>query len=143
MHDDAVWGGGTTEYALDAIRAARRGHVFVCPVPLDTQLPMIDRRDLVRGLVALAEAPAAAIVEPTGGYALAGFSFSARQLFAQLVELFPSFAFEERVDATAGHFAQLWCDSLSPEEATRDLHFTAQFSLHDTLAHILATELDD
>ena len=143
LHDDPTWGGGTTEYALDAIRAARRGHPYVCPVPLDTQLPMIDRRDLVHGLVALADAPASAIAEPTGGYALAGYSFSARQLFAELEALFPGFTYTVQVDAVAGHFAQLWCDSLSAKEATRDLHFTAQYSLHDTLAHIMAAELDD
>ena len=56
LHEDASWGAGTTEYALEAIKCAVEGTEFKCPVPLDESLPMIFAPDLIDGLIALMEA---------------------------------------------------------------------------------------
>lgn len=58
LHTDTAWGGGTTEYALEAVKAAAVSEkggpsTYVCPIPLSTELPMIMRRDLIRGLYKL------------------------------------------------------------------------------------------
>jgi threonine 3-dehydrogenase len=144
LHADATWGGGTTEYALDAILCAARGDAtFACPVPLDTPLPMIMVDDLVTGMLALMDAPRAALTQPQAGYALAGFSFSARQLFevlrrqstddgataaggrggggggAQAEGGGP--AVSEVLEPSAAAFAELWPDSISAAEARADL----------------------
>jgi hypothetical protein len=76
----ASWGGGTTEYALDAALSAVEGRPVACPIPLDCMLPMIMADDLVVGLLALQDADAAQLTQPEAGYAMAGFSFSAQQL---------------------------------------------------------------
>ena len=49
LHTQASWGGGTTEYALDALFAAAKGETFVCAVPENEQLPMIHSDDLIEG----------------------------------------------------------------------------------------------
>ena len=68
LHKEALWGNGTTEYALDALEAAAngalpgetyRGAPFVCPVDPEVTLPMIYVDDLMRGLLSLQDAPEA------------------------------------------------------------------------------------
>lgn len=62
LHNERVWGNGTTEYALDALLAATHqgfkhglpaSGPFVCGVQPDVMLPMIYSTDLMRGLIAL------------------------------------------------------------------------------------------
>mmetsp|Transcript_2747 Transcript_2747/g.9666 ORF Transcript_2747/g.9666 Transcript_2747/m.9666 type:complete len:342 (+) Transcript_2747:82-1107(+) len=138
LHADASWGGGTTEYALEAVACAARGDVYECPVPPDARLPMINAPDLVEGLLALQAAQRGALGEPEAGYAVAGFSFTPRELFAELERLAPGFAWR---DASAGggaaaKFAVVWPDSLSPEAARRDLGFAPRWGLRETVEGI-------
>mgnify|MGYP001219280070 CR=1 FL=1 len=44
------WGGGTTEYALEAIKCAAARGAYECPVALHTTLPMILADDLIAGM---------------------------------------------------------------------------------------------
>ena len=67
LHSAAVWGGGTTEYALEALQAAANGKSYICPIDPDATLPMIYVDDLMRGLVALQDAPEANLSEPENG----------------------------------------------------------------------------
>ena len=137
LHADAVWGRGTTEYALDAIKCCVQHIPFNCPIEANVYLPMIWRDDLVRGLYALTVATDDAVMEPEGGYALAGLSFSAAELFTCLKKL-PGYAdfsvkLEEDsnkllADSPAAVFARLWPDSISAFEAKRDLKFEAEFT---------------
>ena len=138
LHDDATWGGGTTEYALDAIQCAAAGRPFACPVPLDARLPMIHADDLVRGLLALADAPVAALRVPENGYTLAAFSFTPKELFAHLRTLAPAFDHALALDQNAATFAALWPDTLSSADAILDLAFCADLSFEETVAKIFA-----
>ena len=159
LHGKPAWGGGTTEYALDAIAHALRqegreqqadceeavisegdSHAFACKVPLDVRLPMIYQSDLIDGLMRLMAAPRAALAEPEAGYALAGLSFSARELFGELQKRFPGFRFEEKLDGVASRFARLSPDSLSPIEAQRDLDFVAQIDSLSQIIQLILTE---
>lgn len=49
----AVWGNGTTEYALDALLAASRHEHFASPIEPDVRLPMVFVDDLMVGLLSL------------------------------------------------------------------------------------------
>ena len=137
LHTDAAWGAGTTEYALDAMLCAARGRPFASPVPHAAVLPMIFSDDLVDGLLRLMDARRVDLREPEGGYALAGFSFSAEALFA-LLRARPS-GFEEAGEALtpAARFAELWPNSLSGEEAKRDLGFVARWGFEGAVEEIL------
>jgi threonine 3-dehydrogenase len=102
LHTNAVWGNGTTEYALDALLAAphqatRLGlptaDAFVCPIDPDVRLPMIFVSDLMRGLIALQEADAKNLLEPQCGYAIPGLSFTPNELFAEIRKHHPGFGY--------------------------------------------------
>lgn len=137
LHGSAEWGGGTTEYALEAIAAAVRGEKYACPVPMDALLPMCWISDLCAALVLLQDAPRAALREPQGGYAIAGFSFTAQCLLARLTAMYPDFETEESLDCDAAAFARLWPDSLSSEAASRDLGFSAKVGLNSAIEMVV------
>eukprot|EP00048_Salpingoeca_helianthica_P020818 m.8701 g.8701 ORF g.8701 m.8701 type:complete len:337 (+) comp5270_c0_seq1:123-1133(+) len=141
LHSKRTWGGGTTEYALDALMAAARHTPYICPLPLDTMLPMIHVADLVSGLIALMNTPRASLLEPEGGYTLAGFSFTPKDLFSTINELAPALNFSYTIDLTrnphAQHFAALWPDTISPTAAARDLAFLSRMDMRATVSAIL------
>lgn len=89
MHSEAVWGNGTTEYALDALLAAPHQQTkhglpasgaFVCPIDPAVRMPMIFVDDLMRGLIALQEADETQLSEPQRGYCIPGLSFTAHEV---------------------------------------------------------------
>lgn len=125
LHAEATWGAGTTEYALDAILCAVEGRVPELIVPEHELLPMVYRDDLVRGLVALMDAPREALREPECGYAIAGFSFSADQLCQRLHARFPAFpaALAGDTEGAAARFAMAWPDELSGAAAQADFGY--------------------
>ena len=156
LHGNHAWGRGTTEYALDAIRWAveksaspppgARGlgaspPAYICPIDLDTRLPMILVTDLIRAMLALQAAPRSVLREPTAGYAAAGFSFSPRELFARIRARIPGFRFAAHSAAengsAAARFATLWPDTLSPAAAQRDLGFRATATLSAVVDEIV------
>eukprot|EP01048_Picozoa_sp_COSAG05_P017129 COSAG05_NODE_2295_length_3264_cov_2.986730_5_plen_234_part_00 len=149
LHSDPTWGGGTTEYALDAALSAVEGKPFRCPVPLSCPLPMIMAEDLVNGLLRLQDAPRAQLTEPEAGYAMAGFSFTAQQLLTLLTELCPAaggggsgtLVFEEHLDENAAAFARLWPDTISGEAAERDLGFMAKMGFEAGMRQIVEAHL--
>ncbi len=146
LHSDPSWGAGTTEYALDALKCSAEGTVFKCPVGEKEYLPMIWRDDLIKGLYDLMIADKGSLKEPDGGYALAGLSFTPMQLFAEIEKRDPTFKYivekdEEKLfkESPAALFARLWVDSLSSEEANRDLGFKATVtSLGDIVDMIMS-----
>ncbi|CAK0836750.1 unnamed protein product [Prorocentrum cordatum] len=108
LHSEATWGMGTTEYALGALLAAVKGEPFVCPVEPDERLPMIYVDDLMRGLLALQDAEESRLREPERGYAIPGFSFTARELFQEIRLHQPGFRFTVELDENMAAFARLW-----------------------------------
>eukprot|EP00041_Stephanoeca_diplocostata_P008821 m.132292 g.132292 ORF g.132292 m.132292 type:complete len:357 (+) comp17492_c0_seq3:327-1397(+) len=148
LHTSPTWGAGTTEYALDAIAHAvkqctnqpdtAQPLAYECPVPPKAVLPMIHIADLVDGLLALACAPRTSIMEPDGGYTLAGFSFDGITLFKALAKLYPQFTWTSKLEPNAALFAETWPDSLSGAEASRDFQFQAQHDFDSTVNAIIA-----
>lgn len=139
LHDNKEWGAGTTEYALAAIKSAVQGIPFKCPVPVEKDLPMIYSDDLVKGLMALMEAPRGDLKEPENGYSICGFSFSAKRLFQELKnKYYPNFRWTLQLDEQgAALFADAWPCSLSKIEAQRDLLFESRIHFAETIKRIV------
>jgi len=146
LHSNAVWGNGTTEYALDALlvaphQASKLGlptmDAFVCPVDPDVRLPMVFVDDLMRGLIALQEADEDLLLEPQQGYCIPGLSFSANELFAEIRKHYPGFGFRVELDEHINLFANLWPDELAAEEPLRDLQYKPEVGLEEVVAKIL------
>ena len=91
LHNEAVWGNGTTEYALDALLAASRGQPYSCPIESNVTMPMVYIDDLMRGLLALQFAEEDKLLEPQRIYNIPGLSFSAAELFDEIRQFKPDF----------------------------------------------------
>jgi hypothetical protein len=147
LHTNAVWGNGTTEYALDALLAAphqasRLGlptsNAYICPVDPDVCLPMVFVDDLMRGLIALQEADADQLIEPERGYTLPGLSFTPNELFAEIRKHHPGFGYRVEINEHMNLFANTWVDELSTMEPLRDLGYAPEVKLDAMVATVLA-----
>jgi threonine 3-dehydrogenase len=142
LHSEALWGGGTTEYALEALQAASRGQPFPCPVSPDVTLPMIFVEDLMRGLLALQDADERALREPEHGYAIPGLSFSANDLFEEIRRHVPGFETTLELNPTMEKFARLWPDTLSLSEPRRDLGYAPSVGLAEMVEVVLSAHFE-
>ena len=140
LHADAAWGGGTTEYALEAIKCAageldERGAAAV-RVPRAARHGADDlaRRPRRR---ALALTAARALAEPTATRGRGLLVHAARALRRD-----PQTRARVRADddwgesGAAAAFAALWPDTLSGVEARRDLGFAPTTGLDDAVRAI-------
>jgi threonine 3-dehydrogenase len=144
LHSESAWGGGTTEYALDALIAAHKGEPYICPIPPHVRLPFIYIDDLVRGMISIESIPKENLLELNSGYNLAGFSASPEELFEEIRNNVPSFpvSYDRDRNPVAANFAQTWPDSLSSAEAGRDFDFISSFNLQETVRIILKSHRD-
>ena len=151
LHDNPVWGNGTTEYALDALLAAPHqqtkhglptSDAYICPVDPNVRLPMVFVDDLMRGLVALQEADEAQLTEPEHGYCIPGLSFTPNELFAEIRKHHPGFGFRVELDENMNKFANLWPDEVSATEPMRDLGYAPQVDLPGMVRRVLAAHED-
>lgn len=138
LHTNPHWGKGTTEYVLDAIRAAISGTIFANPVPHGAVLPMIHISDLARGLVSLQMADRSDLKEPGAGYTFSGFSFAPEDLFERLVQQ----GFNPQwTDVSEGSLqaklANTWPNSIDSCVAKRDLGFCAEKGFEETIDEIV------
>lgn len=147
LHDNPVWGNGTTEYALDALLAGPHqqtkhglpaGGAYVCPVDPEVRLPMVYVEDLMRGLVALQEADEERLRAPHQGYCINGLSFTPNELFAEIRRHHPGFGYRVELDDNMNRFAHLWPDDLSPAESLRDLGYSPRVDLAGMVEKVLA-----
>merc|ERR1719174_1879525 len=151
LHTNAVWGNGTTEYALDALLAAPHqatrhglpiGGAYVCPIDPDVRLPMIFVEDLMRGLIALQEADESVLTEPQHGYCIPGLSFTANELFAEIRQHHPGFGYRIELNENMNKFANLWPDELSTREPLRDLGYAPKIGLSEMVERVLMNHED-
>ena len=147
LHSEAIWGNGTTEYALDALLAAPHQGTrhnlpssgpYVCPVDPDVCLPMVFVDDLMRGLCALQEADEAALAEPQHGYCVPGLSFTPRELFDEIRKHHPKFEYVVELNENMNKFAHLWPDKLAAAEPLRDLGYAPEVGLSQMVENVLA-----
>lgn len=83
-------GGGTTDYAIDMLRAAAAGSGYTCFLRPDSRLPMMYMPDAIDATLDIMEAPVAAITIRSS-YNLAAISFSPDELGASIRRQAPGF----------------------------------------------------
>lgn len=152
LHTNPVWGNGTTEYALDALKRATVQDrtpcaltgcytpcwtPYTCPVDPDVRMPMIFSDDLMQGLIALQDADEESLQEPQNGYCIPGLSFTPNELFAEIRKHYPNFGTRVELNEHMNKFANLWPDELSTIEPLRDLGYSPKVQLSDMVEKVL------
>lgn len=133
-------GGGTTDYAIEMLRAAAAGRDYRCFLDADSTLPMIYMPDALRATLELMAAPAARL-GIRSAYNVAGVSFSPRQLAREIGRRLPRFEVAYRPDRRQA-IAAGWPDSIDDSAARADWGWRAAIGLEpmvdDMLAHLAA-----
>ncbi len=111
-------GGGTTDYAVAIFYEAIRKKRYTCFVRADTVLPMMYMPDCIKGAIDLMEADPAQIQHHVG-YNVAGVSFSARELAAEITKHIPDFECEYKPDFRQA-IADSWPTSLDDSVAREE-----------------------
>ncbi len=120
-------GGGTTDYAVDIFYQALRVGRYACFVRSDTVLPMMYMPDCIRATLALMDADAARLTRHCD-YNVAGLSFSAGQLAAEIAKHVPEFACSYVPDFRQA-IADSWPQTIDDAPARADWNWQPSFDL--------------
>ncbi|MCX6094414.1 MAG: NAD-dependent epimerase/dehydratase family protein [Candidatus Bipolaricaulota bacterium] len=120
-------GGGTTDYAVDIFYQAIQSGRYTCFVRPDTVLPMMYMPDCIKATLALMDADFKRLSHHCD-YNVAGMSFSAEELAAEIKRLIPSFACEYAPDFRQA-IADSWPKSLDDRLARDEWDWRPSFDL--------------
>lgn len=120
-------GGGTTDYAVEIFHEAIKTRKYTCFLKEDTELPMMYMSDAIRATLAIMSAPAEQIKIRTS-YNIAGFSFTPKQIAAEIAKHIPGFEISYAPDFRQA-IADSWPASIADTEARRDWNWGPQYDL--------------
>jgi nucleoside-diphosphate-sugar epimerase len=120
-------GGGTTDYAVEIFYEAIKRKCYTCFVREDTVLPMMYMPDCINAAIGLMEAEALKITCRTS-YNVAGMSFSAGELAAEIRKYVPDFACEFKPDFRQ-KIADSWPMSIDDSLARKDWGWKPTYDL--------------
>ncbi len=120
-------GGGTTDYAVEIFYEATKKKRYTCFVREDTVLPMMYMPDCLKSTIDLMEADPAK-VKRHDSYNLAGLSFSAGELAAEIKRHIPEFKCDYKPDFRQ-KIADSWPMSIDDSTARRDWGWKPAFDL--------------
>ncbi|WP_211464855.1 NAD-dependent epimerase/dehydratase family protein [Collimonas silvisoli] len=133
-------GGGTTDYAIQALFAAAAGHDYTSFLSADSTLPMMYMPDAVRATIELMSAPREQI-KVAGSYNLAAWSFSPHELVEIIKQHYPAFKVAYKPDFRQA-IADAWPRSIDDSKARQEWRWSHAYSLSDMvddmLAHLVA-----
>ena len=128
-------GGGTTDYAVEMLRAAANGDDYTCFLRADATLPMMYMPDAIQATLDLMDVPPKR-VKLRRGYNVAAVSFSPQDLAEAIRRHVPGFAclYEPDVRQT---IADSWPASIDDARARDDWGWRPSFSLATMVADVL------
>lgn len=121
-------GGGTTDYAVEMLRAAASGERYSCFLAADTRLDLMHLPDAIRAMIALMEADARRL-RFRNAYNVTAMSVTPAELAAEIRKHAPTFAVDYRSDPLRQSIADSWPRWLDASAAQEDWGFAPRFDL--------------
>ncbi len=118
ISSEVLPGGGTTDYAVAIFYEAIKNKHYTCFVREDTVLPMMYMPDCIKATIDLMEADPAK-VKRHDSYNVAGMSFSAGELAAEIKKYIPDFKCDYKPDFRQS-IADSWPMSIDGSVAKKD-----------------------
>lgn len=120
-------GGGTTDYAVEIyFKAVKKNH-YECFVTEDTALPMMFMDDAIENTIRLMEADSSSL-SIRSSYNMAGISFTAGELAAEIRKHLPGFTVDYKPDFRQA-IANSWPASIDDAIAKKDWGLRNEFDL--------------
>lgn len=128
-------GGGTTDYAVEIFYEALRNGSYTCFVGPETRLPMMYMPDTIRAILELMDAPSESITIRSS-YNLAGVSFSAGELVAEIQRQLPGFTCRYAPDFRQ-QIADSWPTDIDDSKAREDWGWRHSYGLPEIVQDML------
>ena len=127
ISSEVLPGGGTTDYAVAIFYEAIKNKQYTCFVRQDTVLPMMYMPDCIKATMDLMDADLPRI-KRHDGYNVAGISFSAGELAAEIKKYIPEFRCEYKPDFRQ-KIADSWPMSIDDSVARKEWGWRPKYDL--------------
>ena len=131
-----VPGGGTTDYAVEVIKAALVHKPYTCFLAPHTRLPMMHISDAIAGTLALMEAPREKL-GLTDSYNITAISFTPEELAAAVRVHFPQLTLGYAPDYRQ-EIATSWPEEIDDSVARKEWNWRPRYGLSDLVAKMIA-----
>lgn len=128
-------GGGTTDYAVHIFHQAIETGNYECFLSENTTLPMMYMPDAIKATVDIMHAPAENL-KIRSSYNLAGFSFSPKEIAAEIKKHIPNFEITYKSDFRQ-NIADSWPKSIDDSSASQDWGWKPDFDLNHMIEDML------
>lgn len=118
-------GGGTTDYAIEMIIAAKEGKTYNCPLSKDTRLDMMYMPDAIDATNAKSEN-----LKHRNSYNLAATAFTPNELYMSIKRHFPDFKTSYNIDKLKQSIANSWPNNMDDSEARKDWGWQEKWGLN-------------
>ncbi|MFL5765865.1 MAG: NAD-dependent epimerase/dehydratase family protein [Bacteroidia bacterium] len=128
-------GGGTTDYAVHIFHEALKSGNYECFLSEETTLPMMYMPDAIRATIGIMEADSQK-VKIRSSYNLSGFSFSPKEIAAEIKKHIPEFSITYKPDSRQ-QIADSWPKSIDSAEAQKDWGWKPEYDLAGMTADMI------
>lgn len=135
---DAPPGGGTTDYAIDLLRAAATGATYTSPLKANTFLDMMYMPDAIQATLKLMHTDPAKL-KHSNAYNITAFSLSPAKLAETVRQYKPKFKLRTLVNPQLQAIADSWPNSLDDSAAQQDWGWQASFDIEAMTKDALTT----
>ena len=126
ISNQAMPGGGTTDYAVEIYHEAIKRRRYTCFLTSEAKMPMLYMPDCIRATLQLLEAPSSSLHHRT--FNLTGFSFTPAELAASIRKFIPDFTIDYRPDFRQA-IADSWPRSIDDSVAAREWGWRAEYGI--------------
>lgn len=128
-------GGGTTDYAVHIFHEALKTGKYECFLSENTTLPMMHMEDAINATIGIMQADASK-VKIRSSYNLGGFSFSPKEIAAEIQKHIPTFSISYNPDSRQ-QIADSWPQSINDEYARKDWGWNPKYDLKSLTINML------
>ncbi len=128
-------GGGTTDYAVHIFHEALKAGKYECFLSENTTLPMMHMEDAIKATIGIMQVDASK-VKIRSSYNLGGFSFSPKEIAAEIQKHIPSFSISYNPDSRQ-QIADSWPQSIDDDYAKKDWGWSPKYDLKSLTSNML------